>query len=90
MLVTQHDSNTEERIISAGQRSHFNMTRSKNPPREVEGFKQETKPQATVFPLTSTWISHLLLFYLRELEIIFRDSIISLTDTCKSCSSFRR
>jgi len=39
--VTQHDSNTEERIISAGQRSHFNMTRSKNTFREVEGFKQE-------------------------------------------------
>lgn len=49
--MTQHESNTEEiMIISAGQRSCFRITGSKNALREVEGFKQETNPQAIEFP----------------------------------------
>lgn len=80
-LVTQHDSNIEERIITAGQRSHFNITGSKNTGRKVEGFKQEANPQATEFPLTFIWTSHLLLSNLRG------DSV-SLTATRRSCSRF--
>lgn len=49
--MTQHESNTGEiMIISAGQRSCFRITGSKNTFREVEGFKQETNPQAIEFP----------------------------------------
>lgn len=79
--MTQHDSNIEERIITAGQRSHFNITGSKNTGRKVKGFKQEANPQATEFPLTFIWTSHLLLSNLRG------DSV-SLTDTRRSCSRF--